>query len=189
MRFFATPVALPARALAAALVLSTLGCSSAGPYGFSRYYSPLPAEEEAIEGAREYDPVMAERDPDDWRKSKVTLFGVVRSRKDGPNGTAYLTLGMRVLAARNLCDDFDEETCRVTVSSKEHAIVHVLAKLSKDDSIGKESVGPNSLLRVVGNLSDNVDPDDGMPVLKATYYRHWPRGYYVTSADATHLRK
>ena len=176
-------------AFAALLSLSLVGCSSAGPYGYSRDYSPLSAEEDAIEGAREYDPVMVQRDPDAWRKGKVTLFGVVRSRSEGPGGTAYLSLGMRTLAARNLCDDFEEETCRVTVGDREHAVVHVLAKLAANDNIGKESVGPGSLVRVVGKLSDSVDPNDGAPVLEAQYYRHWPRGFYVTSADASHMRR
>src|SRR5690349_2443860 len=98
-------------AVAALLSLASLGCSSAGPYGYSRDYSPLSAEEDAVEDAREYDPVMVQRDPDDWKKSKVMLFGVVRSRSEGPGGTAYLSLGMRSLAARNLCDDFEEDTC------------------------------------------------------------------------------
>jgi hypothetical protein len=95
---------------------------------------------------------------------------------------------MRTLSNRNLCDELDEETCRVTVSDKEHAVVHVLAKLKGDDQLGKLSVGAGSLLRVVGKLSDNVDPDDGMPVLEVNFYRHWPRDYYVTTADASHMR-
>jgi hypothetical protein len=176
-------------AVAAIFSLASVGCSSAGPYGYSRDYSPLSAEEDAVEGAREYDPVMVQRDPDDWKKGKVMLFGVVRSRTEGPGGTAYLSLGMRSLAARNLCDDFEEETCRVTVGNKEHAIVHVLAKLGAGDDIGKESIGAGSLVRVVGKLADGVDPEDGTPVLEVQYYRHWPRGFYVTSADASHMRK
>ncbi len=189
MRFLATCSTIRTGALTALLSVASVGCSSAGPYGYSRDYSPLSAEEEAVDGAREYDPIMAQREPDDWKKGKVMLFGVVRSRSEGPGGTAYLSLGMRTLAARNLCDDFEEETCRVTVGTKEHAIVHVLAKLDANDNIGKESVSAGSLVRVVGKLSDGVDPDDGMPVLEVQYYRHWPRGFYVTSADASHMRK
>ena len=45
-----------------------LACHSAGPYGFARSYQPLSAEDTASEGAREYDPVMAERDKEDWKK-------------------------------------------------------------------------------------------------------------------------
>jgi hypothetical protein len=40
-------------------------CSSAGPYGYSRAYSALDEEEDAVENATEYDPVMAQRDPRD----------------------------------------------------------------------------------------------------------------------------
>jgi hypothetical protein len=171
------------------LGLTLCACSSAGPYGYSRAYSANDDEEDAVENASEYDPVMVQREPDSWKKQKITLFGVVTSRKEGSGGAAYLTLSMRTLAARNLCDDFDEETCRVTVSDHEHAIVHVLAKLNSDDHLGKLSVGAGSLLRIVGKLSDNVDPDDGMPVLEVNYYRHWPRDYYVTNADASHMRR
>ncbi len=169
--------------------LTLLACSSAGPYGYSRAYSANDDEEAAVENASEYDPVMAQREPDTWKKQKIMLFGIVTSRKEGPGGAAYLTLSMRTLAERNLCDDFDEETCRVTVGDHEHVVVHALAKLKGDDQLGKFSVGAGSLVRVVGKLSDNVDPDDGMPVLEAQFYRHWPRGYFVTSADASHMRR
>jgi len=54
------------------------------------------------------DPVMAQRAPDDWKKARVNLFGVVKARKDAPGGGAYLTLGMRTLGTRNLCDEADE---------------------------------------------------------------------------------
>ena len=171
------------------LVVGSSACSSAGPYGYSKSYSPSDEEEDAVENASEYDPVMAQREPDSWKKQKVTLFGIVTSRKDGQGGAAYLTLSMRTLANRNLCDDFDEETCRVTVSDKEHAVVHVLAKLKGDDNLGKLSVGAGSLVRVVGKLSDNVDPDDGMPVLEVQFYRHWPRDFYVTNAASSHMRR
>src|SRR3954463_8223321 len=104
------------RRLAFALPFLLVGCHSAGPYGFSRNYQPLSPESEAAEGTREYDPVMAARDKDDWKKGAVSLFGVVKARSQSKDGGAYLTLSMRTLSERNLCDDCDEETCRVTVS-------------------------------------------------------------------------
>lgn len=171
------------------LALSLFGCASAGPYGYSKTYSPLDEEDDAVENAAEYDPVMVQRDPQTWKARKITLFGVVTSRKDGNGGAAYLTLSMRTLANRNLCDDVDEETCRVTVSDKEHAVVHALTKLQSADALGKLSVSAGSLVRVVGKLSDDVDPDDGMPVLEVQYYRHWPRDYYVTNAASSHMRR
>jgi hypothetical protein len=169
------------------LSLALLGCHSAGPYGFGREYQPLSAEQSATHDAREYDPVMAERDKEDWKKGTVSLFGVVKARAAAKDGGAYVSLSMRALSPRNLCQDFDEDTCRVTVSEHEHATLHATLKLASEDDIGQLSVGKGSLLRVVGTLSDEVDPDDGSPVLRVSYYRHWPRHYFVTTADAPQM--
>ena len=174
-------------ALALALALSPLGCHSAGPYGYARSYQPLSAEDSASQGAREYDPVMAERDKADWKKSTISVFGVVKGRASEKGGGAYLLLSMRTLSDRNLCDDFDEDTCRVTVSEHEHATIHATLKLSREDDIGQYSVGKGSLVRVIGKLSDEVDPDDGGPVLHVSYYRHWPRHFFVTTANAAQM--
>lgn len=164
-------------------LLLLAGCSSAGPYGYSRTYSPLSAESDAAEGAKEYDPVMAERDKAEWKKSKVSVFGIVTKRAEGPRGTAYLTLSVRSLEARNLCDTLDEDTCRVTVGEREFAIVHATLKLTPADDLGEKSLNRGSLVRVLGKLTDEVDAEDGAPVLKADYYRHWPRNYFVTTAS------
>jgi len=165
------------------LPLLLLGCHSAGPYGYSRAYSPLDAEQDAAEGAREYDPVMAERDKADWKKQKLSVFGLVGKRSAGPGGTAYVTLSVRTLEQRNLCEELDEATCRVTVGEREFAVVHALLKLSPADDLGEKSIGRGSLVRVLGRLTDEVDPDDGTPVIKAEYYRHWPRNFFVTTAS------
>jgi hypothetical protein len=170
-------------------LVAAIACRSSDPYGFSRTYTPLGPEQQATANAREYDPVMAQRSPDEWRGKPVSLFGVVKSRTAGPGGTANLTLSLRRLAERNVCAREDEETCRVTVTDSEHGVVHVLAKLQADDDIGQLSVGPGSLLRVVGAIGDEVSPADGAAVIRASYYRHWPRNYFVTSADRTHMRR
>jgi hypothetical protein len=165
------------------------GCHSAGQYGHSRVYSPLDAEEEALVGAKNYDPVMVQREPLKWKSKPVNVFGVVKTRNDGSAGAAYLTLSVRVLEPRNLCDTEDEDTCRVTVSEREHAVIHAHVKLESADHIGEHSIGSGSLVRIIGVLGDEVDTNDGMPVLRATYYRHWPRDYYVTTAARTHMRR
>src|SRR5687767_10441924 len=92
------------------------GCASGGQYGFSRAYEPLSDEEDAAEGTREFDPVMIEREPESWRGSKLSIFGVVKGRTQAPGGGAYLTLSVRRLQDRNLCDDMADDTCRVTVT-------------------------------------------------------------------------
>jgi hypothetical protein len=165
------------------VVACVTGCSSAGPYGYSRTYSPLDAEDAAAEGAQEYDPVMVERDKAEWKKRKVSVFGIVNKRTEGPNGMAYLSLSVRSLEVRNLCESHDEESCRVTVSEREFAVVHALAKLAPGDDIGEKSVNRGSLVRIVGKLTDEVDAADGTAVLKADYYRHWPRNFFVTTAS------
>jgi hypothetical protein len=165
-------------------------CHSPGPYGFSPTYAPLGAEEAAVTGATEYDPVMVQRDPEGWRKKRTMLFGVVTTRGAGPGGGAYVALSVRRLEPRNLCDNAnDEDSCRVTVSDRDFGVVHAVVPLKPDDDFGPQSVGPGSLLRVVGGLGEELDPADGAPVLRASFYRHWPRNFYVTRASAVHMRQ
>lgn len=169
------------------LVLAS-ACSSAGQYGYSRIYEPLDEEEEAAENVRELDPVEVERAPEVWRSARVSVFGVVKARKDGDGGTADLLLSMRALAPRNLCDSLDEASCRVTVSEREHAELHAIVALAPNDDIGKHAVAPGSLVRVIGRLAQGVHKEDGALVIRAEYYRHWPYGEYVTTEARDHMR-
>jgi hypothetical protein len=166
------------------IVVSTaalIGCHSPGPYGHAAHYAALPEEAAASQDTREYDPVMFARHPDEWRKAPVSLFGVVESRAPGAGGAALLKLSVRRLEPRNLCEnDKDEETCRVTVSDRDFGVVYVLARLPGEDDTGPRAVGTKSLLRVVGRIGEDVSPTDGAPILRATYYRHWPQYTYVT---------
>jgi hypothetical protein len=157
------------------------GCHSAGPYGHAPHYAPLSEETAAVNGAREYDPLLVQRQPDEWRTGDVVLFGVVQSRSPGPGGAAYLTLGVRRLEPRNVCEDEkDESTCRVTVSDHDFGVVHALVRLQGDDDTGPRAVGAKSLLRLVGRIGEDVDPNDGAPVVHATYSRHFPPTEYTT---------
>jgi hypothetical protein len=193
----------PGPALAVAALLPTImlmlisltavalaGCRSAGPHGFAAQYVPTSEEKAAANGAREYDPVMYAREPEGWRKSRSVLFGVVTSRAPGPGGAAYLTLSVRKLETRNLCSNAnDEDTCRVTVSDRDFGVVHVLSKLRPEDDMGEHSVGIGSLVRAAGMFGEDVDPNDGGPVMRAGFYRHWPRYFYVTRASADLMRQ
>ena len=172
------------------LALLLAACRSAGPYGYAAEYAPSSDEKSAIAGAREYDPVMYAREPAEWRKSKVVLFGVVTSRAPGPGGAAYLTVSVRKLETRNLCSNKnDEDTCRVTVSDRDFGVVHVLTKLRPEDDMGEHSIGVGSLVRVLGVFGDDVDPGGTGPVMRATFYRHWPRYFYVTRSSADLMRQ
>lgn len=164
-------------------------CHSAGPYGYSRTYAPLSAEEEAAAGTRELDPVMAERVPREWKRTRVSVFGVVLERADTAGGAADLTLSMRTLSERNLCDAAEEATCRVTVTPHEHARVHAITKLRPSDVSGARGLQAGSLVRVIGRLAAGPAAGDGTLVLEVEYYRHWPRGEYVTTLDSDHMRR
>lgn len=172
-----------------ALSLGLAGCNSAGRWGFSKTYTPADEEEGPAENARDYDPVMVAREPESFRGAALSVFGVVKEKTQEKGGFSYLTLSVRTLSERNLCDTADDTTCRVTVSDREHAVVHANVKLLPGDDIGPESLQVGALVRVIGKLSDNVDGTDGMPVIVASYYRHWPRNYYVTTAAAEHMRR
>jgi hypothetical protein len=170
--------------------ITLAACHGAGPYGYSAKYTPTSDEESALSGAQEFDPVMYQREPDRWRAGTSTLFGVVTSRAPGPGGAAYLTLTIRKLETRNLCTNAnDEDTCRVTVSDKDFGMVHVLAALKPEDDTGEKSIGVGSLLRAVGKFGQDEDPTDGSPILRASFYRHWPRYFYVTSSKSDLMRQ
>jgi hypothetical protein len=184
------PRALPGVSFSAAfLALLALACGSAGPYGHSRAYTPLDAEDSAASGSERYDPVMARRLPAEWQTKKLELFGVVMARTESRDGLTDLTLSVRRLAARNLCDAGEEETCRVTVGDQELARVHALVSLQKTDAIGAKNLKPLSLVRVVGKLEDHVNKEDGADVLVASYYRHWPAAEYVTEQARSYMRR
>ncbi len=181
---------LPCFALALATTALLPACHSPGHYGFSASYAPLDDEEGAVRDARSFDPVMYQREPESWRNKPTTLFGVVTNRAAGPGGRAYVTLTVRTLEPRNLCRNAnDEETCRTTVSDKDFGVVHALVALRPEDDIGERSLGGASLVRLVGTFVQDADATDGAPVLRATFYRHWPRNYYVTRANAETMRQ
>jgi hypothetical protein len=172
------------------LFLLLAACGGGGLYGHAVNYAPLGDEEKAVKSAKEYDPVMFPRQPEQWHGRPVSLFAVVTNRGSGGGGTANVTLSVRRLEPRNLCDsNADEDTCRVTVSDADFGIVHALVVLHGDDDVGEHSVGGGSLLRLVGTFGEDVDPNDGAPIMRVTYYRHWPRYFYVTKAAAQQMRQ
>ena len=99
-------------------------------------------------------------------------------------------MSVRRLEPRNACDDGqDESTCRTTVSDADFGVVHALVPLRADDEMGEASMSGGSLVRLVGTFGDATDPVDGGPVMRVTWYRHWPRGFYVTKAAARNMRQ
>jgi hypothetical protein len=160
-------------------------CASGGPYGYARTYVPTSDEEDAAEGASEYDPVMAQRVEDEWIGKKVSIFGVVNSISSLPDGAEDVLLSVRGLQPRNLCLSHDEETCRVTVTDHEFAKLHATIVLKEDLA----KVGPGSLLRVIGKISEKPHPKTGNRVIIAELYRQWPANEFVTLSEREFLRQ
>jgi hypothetical protein len=67
--------------------------------------------------------------------------------------------------------------------------MHALVRLRPEDDVGEKSVGVGSLVRIVGQLGEDVDSNDGAPIVRSTFYRHWPRYYYVTTARSDLMRQ
>lgn len=178
---------LAAAALTSVLALASvalLGCGGPGRWGHARQYAPTSDEKTQIADARDLDAPMAQLKPEAWRGQKVKFFMVVDERKPGPGGAAYLTGKLHTLNEVNGCDNkYDEDSCRVTIKPTGHEVVHAIVRLQADDDVGQLRVGPGSLLRVVGTLSDATDPDDGKLVVQSTWYRQWPIGYYAKEGD------
>jgi hypothetical protein len=173
-----------------ALVLALAACGGAGPYGHAPEYAPLGDEKHAAEGSKDFDPVMVQRQPEAWHAVPVSLFGVVLSRTPGPGGAAYLTLSVRRLEPRNLCElASDDSSCRTTVSDKDFGVIHAVVPLRAIDDVGEHSLSKGSLVRVIGTLAQDSDPSDGNLVVRATYYRHWPRYFFVTRSAAATMRQ
>ena len=55
--------------------------------------------------------------------------------------------------------------------------------------MGEKSVAVGSLVRVAGQLGEDVDPNDGAPILRASFYRHWSRHYFATKSNAELMRQ
>jgi hypothetical protein len=175
-----------------ALLSGTLAsaCHSAGPYGHSVRYEMLSDESRAVASVAEFDPVMARRFPEDYRKKSSSLFGIVMSKTSGTSGAAYVTLSLRRLLPRNLCSNRnDEESCRVSITAQEFGRLHVIIRLRPEDEATGEPLQPGSLLRIVGNLEEAPDKDDGSQVLRASFYRHFPPRTYRTNDDAEQMRQ
>jgi len=167
----------------------TLSCRSAGPYGYSRVYTPTSDEAKAVSGKTELEPRNVPRSPDQ-RTRAFWAFGVVTHRGPGPGGAAYVALSLRSLSAQNQCkSSSDEDTCRVTVSDRENGRAHALVTLSAEDDLGERSVALGSLVRVVGTIAEDVDPSDGSAILRASFYRHWPRGFYSAAPSGSPAAK
>lgn len=173
-----------------ALVCAGLGCAGAGPYGHARSYVTSSDESSWAERATEpvYDDVR--RMPDQHQNEVMSFFGVVTAVHRGRVGEpSRVAMQIRTHQERHLCEDESESSCRVTVNARDGGPFTGIVTLRTDDMDGENQVQVNSLLRVFGTLVQGEYDEQGGPVLQVQHYRHWPRGEYVTTANAGALRR
>jgi len=164
-------------------------CRGPGPYGFSRTYEPLLTERKHLDRAQDLPYEQVKRAPYDYKNIEVAWFGVVESLSDLPDGRSQVRLAVRTPQARNLCRDEYQDSCRLTVSETSPGKFVARVVLSEEEKkAGKERVWNGSLLKVYGTPTGDYD-EHGDPVIEASYHRHWPRGYYVTTAQRGAMRR
>ena len=168
------------------LISSLYRCYNPGPYSYDRYYVPLEEEKRYKEAIT---PPYAEvkRQPDQYKDKLIAWFGVVKKIEDR-NGKTVIYLSHRIHIKRHLCADETRASCRVTVSEKSRGDFIAYVKLKDKDRRGPNSVQPLSLLRIIGRFKGEFDPK-GDPILEAVYYRHWPKGQYVTTKMRRYFRR
>jgi hypothetical protein len=165
------------------------GCASAGRYGYARTYVAL--DDEATWAARAEEPVYDDirRAPEPYRGRVVSFFGIVRSVGQTGGAETRLALQVRTHQERHLCEEDSESTCRVTVSARDGGAFTAVVALRPEDLDGENRLQTNSLVRVFGTVTPGEYDPEGGPVVQVQYYRHWPRGQYVTTASAELMRR
>ena len=171
------------------LALGSLSaCAGAGTYGYARTYQPWVSERGHFESAEELPYEQVKTSPYDYKTMEITWFGVVTQLNDLPDGRTELTLDVRTHQARHLCTDEYEDSCRVTVSTSSPGKFITRLKLKSEEKAGKERVWVGSLMKVYGRPTGDYD-GHGDPVIDTTFYRHWPRGTYVTTAQRSAMTR
>lgn len=172
----------------------SVGCAGAGPYGYAQVYAPLDAEQAAVDGSVPYDPSAVRRRAKQWQGRTVNAFVIVervQSLKGNPSQLDVVA-SLRTLQPRNLCQEPDESSCRVTVSDQSFDAVRVVLSQEVVWPKGGEhpdSIQPGSLLRVIGKVTPPAADADEVPRIDATLVRHWPLKTYVTASNRDIMRR
>ena len=128
------------------------------------------------------------RDPAQFRSSTIGWFGVATAVTAGEGGRTRVALTHRIHQERHLCNDETAGSCRVTVSDRQSGPFTAVLELAPDDREGELRLWVGSLIKVYGSPNGEFD-DQGGPVIMVQHYRHWPRGYYVTTSAAGSMRQ
>ena len=165
-----------------------LACHGPGPYGFARAYEPLLSERPHLDQAQQLPYEQVNREPYNYRGTEIAWFGVVTEMNELPDGRTEARLSFRLHQGRHLCSDEYQDSCRVTVSDNSSGQFTARMKVPASEKSGQERLWLGSLLKIYGKPTGDYD-QHGDPVIETTYYRHWPRGYYVTTAQRAAMRR
>ncbi|MBL8685353.1 MAG: hypothetical protein JNK05_39605 [Myxococcales bacterium] len=182
--------ASPRKALFAAVAFAIAGCSGAGRYGYAREYVYLPDERSFGERSDEtavYDEVR--RMPDRFNDRLLSWWGVVTDVERASNGASRVTMQLRTHQERHLCEDETDGSCRVTINDRDGGSFTAVIQLRPEDAEGENRLQPLSLVRVYGTVMQGEYNREGGPILRTQFYRHWPRGQFVTSSAAGGMRR
>ncbi len=177
----------------ALLVLALLpACSApARDFGYTRTYVPTNDETHQLRDCRtELAPSDVCTDFARWHGVQLAWFGVVThldaARQGSEEGWVVLRVSYRRHIEPHRCTDATDASCRVTVDVHEGGVFSTRLQLRQDDWTGPMRVHVGSLVRVVGALSLNGCQGSDGPFLDATWYRHWPHGFYATTSGGDH---
>lgn len=171
------------------LLLISLAACASDPYGYAPQYVPSSEEQPFFDGAVEPSYEEVRRDPAAYQGQRIAWFGIVTDAgAANASGDARLALIHRFHQPRHLCADQFDSSCRVTISAREGGPFTALVRLRPDDSAGRNRLYTGSLIKIYGRVTNEYD-ERGGPILRAEYYRHWPRGTYVTTNRAGNMRR
>lgn len=174
--------------LLVAVACPLLGCGGGGDYGYARDYQTSGDERPYAERAQVVGYEDVKRDPEDYEGTLLEWFGIVTSVERDDSGKALVHMTHRIHQDRHLCGDETAGSCRVTVSDRQSGAFSALIDIRPEDKDGDTRLWTGSLVRVYGHPTGDFDVEGG-PVLTAEWYRHWPRGTYVTTGAAGSMRR
>jgi hypothetical protein len=163
------------------------GCGG-NPYGYAPEYAPLSDEDPYYDKGVEMSYEEVRRDPLGNQAQTIAWFGTVTDVQPGASGQSKVAMDLRFHQERHLCTDQFDDSCRVTISQKTGGPFSALITLRPEDRDGRDRLYAGSLVKIYGQVTTDYD-DRGGPIIKAAYYRHWPRGQYVTTGRAVNMRR
>jgi hypothetical protein len=171
------------------LTLVSSACGGGGQYNHARTYKPLDAEEDHLEAAEKHVSLEeVKRDPNGFKSHELGWFGVVTDVAETSDGKSRITFSLRAHQERHLCSGANDDTCRLTVSERDLGSFVAELAVKPEDREGMDRLWIGSLVRVYGHVTGEYD-EEGAPVIDVAYYRHFPRGTFVTTAARTGMRR